>query len=236
MDYIDQMFKQALELSEEYINQTVKRALELSSPKIIAFEGIDGSGKTTALKAFSKELDKYGISHVCLQMIPEGCLREAILYNKELLPTQRAGLFIVAAETVKEQITQAKQDGKWILMDRCVVSNYVYQGHLDNQMQLIKNLIDAFGPVPYPNFIVYNAVSPSLAEDRIINRNTEPDHFENPNGLLDRLEQEVQGYLIELERIETKERLTKVIHVDGGGPVKEIIDDTMFQIIDHISL
>lgn len=217
-------------------NPSIKRTLEMASPKIVAFEGIDGSGKSTSLKAFSENLTQLGIDHVCLQMIPAGSIREAIMYDETLTPNQRASLFIVAAETVKEQISQAKDKGQWVLLDRSVLSNYVYQGHLDDKMVFIKSLIDVFGPIRKPDILIFHAVPPYVAEDRIKERDGKRDHFENLDGLSDRLENEVQGYITELDNIRQQDRLTKVIEVDGCSSIEEIQEEIILQIVDHISL
>lgn len=102
---------------------------------LIAFEGPDGSGKTTQIEMLGKYLVKKGFD-VIKTREPGGTvisekIRDIILdnKNKDMCAVCEALLYAASrAQLVDEVIKPALQNGKIVLCDRFVLSSLVYQG------------------------------------------------------------------------------------------------------------
>lgn len=100
----------------------------------ITFEGPEGSGKSTALRALAEHLQSRGIEVVCTREPGGGTLgprvRELLLHGGDLDP--RAEIFLFLADRSQhgvEVIRPALAAGKVVLCDRYADSTVVYQGH-----------------------------------------------------------------------------------------------------------
>jgi dTMP kinase len=103
---------------------------------LIAFEGIEGAGKSTQIRLAALALEEAGYrSRVTLE--PGGtelgrALRELLLATRASAPTAVAELFLYLADRaqhVTEVIVPALQDGEIVLSDRFSASTIAYQGH-----------------------------------------------------------------------------------------------------------
>jgi dTMP kinase len=101
--------------------------------KLITFEGIDGSGKTTMLRHVAHQLQRLGIPHVVTRE-PGGtdlgvAIRDLVLAH-EMTPL--AELFLYAAdraEHVARVIRPALVAGRIVLSDRYADATLAYQGY-----------------------------------------------------------------------------------------------------------
>jgi len=101
--------------------------------RYIAFEGIEGAGKSTVVARVAEHLGKKGVS-VVLVREPGGTkvgehIRE-ILLGGEHQPGARAeaALFAAArAQLIVEKVTPALENGSWVLTDRSAYSSLAYQ-------------------------------------------------------------------------------------------------------------
>ncbi|MDN5317961.1 MAG: dTMP kinase [Thermoanaerobacterium sp.] len=103
--------------------------------KLIAFEGIDGSGKTTQINLLKEYLLSIGRDIVVLRE-PGGTnvgekIRNILLDKKnKIVPTAEALLYAASrAELVNEVIIPSLNNGKIVILDRFVDSSIVYQGY-----------------------------------------------------------------------------------------------------------
>jgi dTMP kinase len=102
----------------------------------IAFEGINGCGKTTLYRSVSERLRKAG-HRVCDTREPGGTplgveLRKLLLEWTGEKKSDRAELLLFAAdraEHVDKVIRPALAEGKWVLCDRFLHSTITFQGH-----------------------------------------------------------------------------------------------------------
>jgi dTMP kinase len=102
----------------------------------IAFEGINGCGKTTLFRSISERLRKSG-RRVCDTREPGGTplgveLRKLLLEWSGEKKSDRAELLLFAAdraEHVDKVILPALADGQWVLCDRFFHSTITFQGH-----------------------------------------------------------------------------------------------------------
>lgn len=102
---------------------------------LIAFEGIDGSGKTTQTELLSKRLDKEGVANVILRepggtSLGEG-IREILLHRADLKISPIAEFLLFSAsraQLTNERLLPLLNSGKVVLVDRYFYSSIAYQG------------------------------------------------------------------------------------------------------------
>lgn len=102
---------------------------------LIAFEGIDGSGKTTQVELLSKRLTDKNISNEILRepggtTLGEG-IRETLLHRSDLKinPMSEFLLFSASrAQLVSEKVLPLLASGKVVILDRYFYSSIAYQG------------------------------------------------------------------------------------------------------------
>ena len=104
--------------------------------KLITFEGIDGSGKTTQIKLLENWFSKSNISYLTFRE-PGGTklsekVRDILLDNENLLLSNQAEslLFVAArAQLVDEKIKPALKQDFNVICDRYIDSTVAYQGY-----------------------------------------------------------------------------------------------------------
>ncbi|MBI4763396.1 MAG: dTMP kinase [Deltaproteobacteria bacterium] len=101
----------------------------------ITFEGIEGSGKTTQIKRLAKALKERGIP--CLVTREPGAtkiglqIRAILLDRKNNKMDPLAELFLYLADRcqhMREKISPALAQGRWVISDRFWDATVVYQG------------------------------------------------------------------------------------------------------------
>ncbi len=104
--------------------------------KLITFEGIDGSGKSTQIQLLESYFEKCGFPFISVREPGSTKVSEKIrdiLLNKsniELSSVAESLLFLSArAQLVDEEIKPALTDGKFVICDRYVDSTIAYQGY-----------------------------------------------------------------------------------------------------------
>ena len=143
--------------------------------KLITFEGIDGSGKSTQIKMLENEFKNLGVEYKIFRE-PGGTelsekIREILLDKKniELISTAESLLFAAArAQLTAEQIKPAINQGKFVICDRFTDSTIAYQGYgrgLDIKKLEQINHIATDGLTPDITFIL--DISPEAAAARI---------------------------------------------------------------------
>ena len=123
----------------------------MSRGKLIVLEGMDGSGKSSQVGVVADWLKNRGQQVVSCRdpgSTPVGdSIREILLHRHDLQMTAEAEMFLYMAarsQLVREVIVPALEAGRWVVSDRFLMSNIVYQGHaggLDpNQVRLVGSL------------------------------------------------------------------------------------------------
>ncbi len=99
----------------------------MSSFKYIAFEGIDGAGKTTQARLFCDMLQKNG-EPVFATREPGGLINElrGIVLKKEIPPKARMFLFLADRAASIKQLKR-ELEHKHVVSDRCFFSTIAYQ-------------------------------------------------------------------------------------------------------------
>ena len=150
------------------------------APAFIAFEGINGCGKTTLHKLLSAQLAASGRS-VCDTREPGGTplgveIRKLLLDWTGEKKSSRAELLLFAAdraEHVDKVIRPNLERGTWVLTDRFIYSTLTFQGHgrgIDRTLLDQANALAIQGTVP--DLVILLDLSPEEAFKRIASRNS----------------------------------------------------------------
>jgi dTMP kinase len=198
------------------------------TPRFIALEGVDGSGKSTQARMLADALGARGVP-VLLTREPGGTplgegLRGLLLdvAITTIGPVAEAYLFAAArAALVEEVIRPALERGEWVVTDRFVDSSLAYQGAagglgLDTVWDLNRR---ALGDC-LPDLAVVIDVPVDVAAER---RCADPDRIEAQGlGFQERV---AEGYRALAARFPDR-----VVMVPGLGSVDEVHDAVMARV------
>lgn len=100
----------------------------------VTFEGPEGGGKSTLIRALAEELAKTGVEVVVTREPGAGAvgaaIREILLHGEDLDPKAEVFLFLAdRSQHSTSVIKPALARGAWVLCDRYADSTVVYQGH-----------------------------------------------------------------------------------------------------------
>lgn len=131
--------------------------------RIIAFEGIDGSGKTTQIKQLQAFLESkgYNVTSIAFpdRTTPIGELIDKILRNhKDVSPTALAYLFTANRWEHYKTITDAEARGDFVLLDRYIYSGVAYAMASDVDENITRGLSKG---LPLPNVVIYLDLPPN---------------------------------------------------------------------------
>ena len=189
--------------------------------KLITFEGIDGSGKSTQIQLLEAEFGKLGIPYKTFREPGGTKLSEkirTILLDKENIElcSNAEGLLFAAAraQLTAEQIKPAITKGEFVICDRFTDSTIAYQGHgrgLNiNNLELM-NTIATDGLIPDITFIL--DIDPQKATERL--KTVNPDRMEVAG--IDFFKKIRQGYCQIREQNQSR-----CIVINGEKPQKDI--------------
>ena len=105
----------------------------MSAGRYVAFEGVEGAGKSTIAGVVASRLIQSGEEVVVVRepggtTIGEG-IREVLLHGRDMADWTEALLFAAQrAQLADEVIAPALAAGSWVLGDRSVYSSLAYQG------------------------------------------------------------------------------------------------------------
>lgn len=155
------------------------------SGRLLAFEGIDGSGKSTQARKLAEYLRAQGREVLLTREPTDGPwgrkIREA-RFKERLSPEDELHAFIEdRKQHVTEEIAPALARGAVVIIDRYYYSTAAYQGArgLDPQQLLATNRAFA----PKPDVVVLVDVTPEQALARISSRGEGQDLFETKAAL-----------------------------------------------------
>ena len=142
--------------------------------KFIAFEGCEGSGKSTQLSMFREYLESNNIPYIFTRE-PGGTeiaekIRELVLdVNNSAITDECEALLYAAARAqhVKEKILPALNEGKLVLCDRYVDSSLAYQGYARGLgINFVKQINSYAMDNCSPDYTVFLNISPVDAFSR----------------------------------------------------------------------
>ena len=164
----------------------------------IAFEGLDGVGKTTQSALLAQRLERLGIS--CLSVrepggTPLGEKLRSILKSGECeSPVAEFMLFSAArAELVTTVIRPALISGRHVIADRFVASSIAYQGHGEGlDLSMIQDVSNQVTGGLSPDLTIWLAMPLRTNLARIRANGEQNDHFEKRPDIF--FENVLRGY------------------------------------------
>lgn len=135
--------------------------------KLIVFEGIDGTGKTTQIKHLALALEKRSYTVVATREPTDGVfgrkIRELYVSREGVSPADELELFLAdRREHVSQVINPALAEGKIVLTDRYYLSTAAYQGAAGMDYLEIIAANEKFAPRPDLVLLLDIAVSASV--------------------------------------------------------------------------
>lgn len=193
----------------------------------IAFEGCEGSGKTSAIKALKQ---KYTDDNVIFLREPGGTVISEEIRNVILNPetpemfAETEALLFAASRTqlVNEKILPLLKQGKIIVCDRFIESSLAYQGAAGNiAIEKIKSIND-FGIDSFrPDYTFFFDITPYDSMTRIKKRD-----------IIDRIEQKELDFHNKVYDYLKQESLNNDswISINAAQPLDNMIDDVLKEI------
>jgi dTMP kinase len=159
---------------------------------LIAFEGIDGSGKGTQAKLLARWLRERGHEVFLTKEPTDGAIGKLLrrsLSTSCFSPRTEALLFAADRSEHLREIMEKLHEGKVVVTERYLYSSLAYQGAAGLELSWVKE-INAFAPEA--DLVIYLDVEPEVALRRIL----------APNSL--------RSTIRERERFERREFLERV--------------------------
>ncbi len=190
--------------------------------RYIAFEGIDGAGKSTVAEAVAEELRSDGLVVETVREpggTPVGeAIRDILLHSHDHLePWAEALLFAASrAQLAAQTIAPLLEDGSWVLSDRSVYSSLAYQGAgRELGVDVVRSVNAAGLGGVWPDLVVLLELDPTAG----LARQQDPDRIGGEGlGLQERV---ASGYrrLVETDQA--------VVAVDASRGVARVVRDSV---------
>ena len=200
----------------------------------IAFEGIDGSGKSTQVKLLAYKLEKAG-HKVHLTCEPTGSpigslIRDIFKHKFEADHRTIAGLFIADRLdhllNKTDGILKKLEEGYTVITDRYYFSSYAYQGtHMSLDWVIEANSLSA--ELLRPDLNIFINISPEISMKRLHDRKNGIELYEN----LENLNKVRDTYSEAFEMLKSKEN----IFITDGDRLPELIADDVWKGICNLS-
>lgn len=193
--------------------------------KFIAFEGIDGSGKSTQILLLQQKLMEAGIPVYLTREPtdgPYGAMLHTIMTGRlDACEETIAALYVAdRMDHIKNErngILKKLKEGMTVITDRYYFSSYAYQGaHISMDWTIQANSLCAHALRPDLN--VYLDISPEASFERISRNRTDFEIYEK----LDNLRNTRDKYLEAFERLKDEERIKMV---SAEQPVDQVERD-----------
>ncbi len=148
----------------------------MNGGRLIAFEGLDGSGKTTQLERLAARLRAYGCDVVTTREpteFPSGQrIREMARSGEQLEPEEELRWFVEDRRVhVDQVISPALRADRIVLTDRYYLSTVAYQGARGLDHEQI--LADSEAEFPVPDLVVLLEIDPQIGLGRVHARGSE---------------------------------------------------------------
>lgn len=188
----------------------------------IAFEGIDGCGKSTQIKLLAENLRKMNLN--CYETFEptDGeigkLIRKYLSYENGDYEKIIASLFVSDRLdhllNLETGILKKLDENINVLTDRYYFSSYAYQS-FNIPMDYIINSNSLSSDMLKPDLTVFIDISPETAMKRIESRNLKKEVFENLNRL-----KNVRGNY--LEAFDKFKDVENIVIIDGEGDISDI--------------
>ena len=203
----------------------------MSKPRFIAFEGIDGSGKSTQVKLLAHKLESLGHKVYTTCEPTSGPIGKLIrdIFNHRYEADHRviAGLFVAdRLEHIlneKNGMLKMLKEGYTVITDRYYFSSYAYHSvHMPMDWVIQANSMSA--DLLKPDLNIFVDVAPEVSIERLHTGRAEIELYEN----LENLKSVRAKYLEAFETFKNKEAISIV---DGNRPPDEIASDILEKVL-----
>lgn len=197
----------------------------MSKGVFIAFEGIDGSGKSTQIQMLADRIQKEGIR--CYQTCepsggPIGSLTRQILTGR-IKTDNRVIAAMFAADRLDHLLNEVDgivakvKEGICVITDRYYFSSYAYHS-VDVPMDWVIKTNEESAKILRPDVTIFIDIDADTAMERITKNRFHTELFEKKS----RLEKVRNNYLKAFELLKEEE---KVIIIDGTKTPEEIAEE-----------
>ena len=207
----------------------------MSVGKFIVVEGMEGAGKSSAIKAIEAILQKHNISYINTREPGGTPLAEQLRtlvksadHNEQI--TQETELFLMYAsrsQLLANKILPALEQGQWVIGDRHDLSSRAYQGggraFDDNVMNEIADItLKGF----MPDITLYLDIAPEIGLARAQAR-----------GALDRIEQEKMDFFVRVRNkyVELANLDNSIKTIDASESMEKVHENIQSQIEQFIT-
>jgi len=197
----------------------------MSKGTFIAFEGIDGSGKSTQVSLLAEKLRKNEIPYYTTMeptASPTGSLIRQIMTGRIQADNKVIAALFVADRldhllNEVDGIAAKVDEGISVITDRYYFSSYAYQS-VDISLEWIIKANEPSRAILKPDATIFIDVSPDTAMERIAKNRTQLELFEKKSRLIKVRE----NYLYAFELLKDTEN---VIKIDGNQRPEKIASD-----------
>lgn len=200
--------------------------------KFIAFEGIDGSGKTTQVKLLKKVLEKQGkkvfLTKNPTRKGPIGRLIHQVLRGRIKIPLISFQYLYSADRQVQQlEIIEHLKKGEIVISDRYIWSSVAYgisdrdstdYKNTTNFLLISQSILSMFYQFILPDVFIYLDISSKTALKRLSGMDKEKEIYED----VSKLDKIRNGYLFVIKMFKKEMSV-----VDGEKPVKEIAKEIL---------
>lgn len=182
---------------------------------LIAFEGGDGSGKSTQAAVLAQRLNAVLTKQAGGTPFGQR-VRELTLDDDTAHVSERAEALLYMAdraEHVEKVVEPALAAGRHVVTDRYAYSTFVYQGYVGGlDVDELRSIADWSMSGLWPDLVILLSVEPSTGQERRVARGGDADHYELADDEVHRL---VNASFVRLAT-DDRERW-RVINGDGAA-------------------
>ena len=197
-------------------------AREESRGLLIAFEGPDGSGKTTQRKLLKRWLESCGHNVVSTRWASSPLVKPLLKARKKIrtLSTEEYSLLhaVDFRHRVETSILPALWKGQTVLADRYLFTALARDAARGLDLDW---LLHAYAPVLWPDLVIYFSLSPEDSRRRVAS--TREPHFYEAGQDVTGIEDPLASYSRFIDRVVTEYKNLSVVFqfvtVDAGEPV-----------------
>lgn len=193
---------------------------------IVAFEGIDGSGKTTQARLLHDRLKKRGLDVVLTREPTDSTyglkIKKLAREGRDINnPSEEYRLFLSDRRIhVEDLIRPALAENQIVVVDRYYFSSIAYQGALGMDPETIRSENESFAPVP--EVVILLKVAPRVGLRRIEKKRKEvPNLFER------------EDYLAAVNEVYDSLKQSYIVRLNGVGEM-DFIHGQVMNVIDDI--
>lgn len=200
----------------------------------IAFEGIDGSGKSTQIRLLADCLRKMEVAFYTTMEptdSPIGSMIHQIMTGRmHADPKVIAALF--TADRLDHLLNEVNgiarriDEGTTVIMDRYYLSSYAYQS-VDLPLEWLIHANEPAKEIMRPDVNIFIDIEPELAMERILGNRFQKELFEEQS----RLERVRRNYLDVFDRLQGEEQ---VVVIDGNRSQEAVAEDIRSTVMKYL--